>query len=541
MAMFDWRKKPEHPMHSPEAAASQLADLPTGDARKALEEVNEWIASVKDAPGFKPEVRVAVLEVLDQTGSRHFERLLAEYLSAPQLYEAKCQIRWAKLLAFRSQLLEGYLASAAELAPLVGKSPPLNELFVTVLCRASRAAGDVAKTRHIAYQPVDNSVWERLFNIHRLADACRLAAASVQAYKTDTRSSTPTQELLKVLMLEMASLGNLAPEHVELASRITARVASSFAMAPQAGPGLPFCADVDQPKPPMECAFVSDAPGTTRWFGAGTALARLNEMIKHNDSNALPTDRRFGKEFSDWDKVSVLKHLLLQWSDRRPRRRSERKPASGELTVLHGYDAVRTAVPQTGTAESGHIAEVMKEKKLELTIAAQSVDQVPETWTLKDSDQHGIGAELAPTPELWVKVGKICAVKPPGSETWWAGVVRRLDAGNRASLRVGIEVLSRRPRGLWLKFVGEGHTAAANWETSSGSFSYEYRNVVLLFPEGARSLNEATVLMNPEGFIAESVCEALMGEKSRLLRLKQPVATGDDFVIASCVWLDSSK
>ena len=120
-------------------------------------------------------------------------------------------------------------------------------------------------------------------------------------------------------------------------------------------------------------------------------------------------------------------------------------------------------------------------------------------------------------------------------------MVRRLDAGNRAALRVGIEVLSRRPRALWLKVVGEGQTAAANWETSSGSYSYEYLNVVLLFREGARSMNEATLLMNPEGFVTDAVCEALMGEKSRLLRLGKPLATGDDFVIASCTWMESAQ
>ncbi|HEX6827634.1 MAG TPA: hypothetical protein VF104_01510, partial [Burkholderiales bacterium] len=160
----------------------------------------------------------------------------------------------------------------------------------------------------------------------------------------------------------------------------------------------------------------------------------------------------------------------------------------------------------------------------------------PEAWTFRDVSASGIGADVTPAPNLWIKVGKVCALKVPSSSVWWAGVVRRLDASHRGALRVGIELLSRRPRALWLKFVGEGQTAAANWETSSGAFSYEYVNVVLLFPEKARSLNDALLLMSPENFIGGAMCEALMGEKSRLVRLGQPVTTGDDFVIAVCEW-----
>jgi hypothetical protein len=297
-----------------------------------------------------------------------------------------------------------------------------------------------------------------------------------------------------------------------------------------------FWADLAHPAAPADGTRTPPPPGAgVRWFGAGTALARLDEMIKHNDANALPTERRFGRDFSVWDKMTVLRHLLLYWGEARPSRRDPRAPGEGELQVLHGFSVTRKVVPQTDTSESAAIADTLKERK-NLSLAAEEVDQVPEAWAFRDVSPSGVGADVTPGPQLWIKIGKVCALKAPASSAWWVGVVRRLDASNRSALRVGIELLTRHPRALWLKFVGEGQTAAANWETSSGAYTYEYVNVVMLFPEKARSLNDALLLMSPENYIGGAMCEALMGEKSRLVRLGQPVATGDDFVIAACEW-----
>ncbi|HEX6828390.1 MAG TPA: hypothetical protein VF104_05370, partial [Burkholderiales bacterium] len=81
--MFDWLKKSEHPMATPEAAAKHLAELPAGDPGKSLEEIGAWLTSLREADGFKAEARAAVLGVLDETGQQHHERLLADYLAAP--------------------------------------------------------------------------------------------------------------------------------------------------------------------------------------------------------------------------------------------------------------------------------------------------------------------------------------------------------------------------------------------------------------------------------------------------------------------------
>lgn len=535
-AMFDWRKKPDHPMNSPEAVAKQLAELPANDPAKALEEINGWVVSVAETEGFKPELRAGVLEALDEAGQRHHDSLLADYLASPQIYDFKIQARWQKIYAFWHQLLDAYVTAATELDVPAQKAGPARDALPLLLCRGLRAGAQVVKCRRLNYQTAEPGTWEKLSRLYALAERAQVTAAEVRAYKSEPLPTTPAGEFTRALMLEFGSLAELAPEHVELAFRVAARVASSFAIAAQPAPGLRFCVDVALGTPPVECARFKPGPGgSPRYFGPGTALARLDEMIKHNDEHVLPTERRFGRDFSVWDKMTVLRHLLAQWNDRRPMRREERSPAEGELPVHYGFNAIRIVVPQTDTAQMEAIAETMKEKG-SLAIAAETLDREPESWALKDLSPSGIAADAPARSDLWIKVGKLCAVKPPSAKVWWVGVVRRLDATSRSALRVGIELLTRRPHAVWLKFVGEGQTAAANWETSSGSYSYDYVHAVLLFPEGARSLNDANLLLSPENFIGGAVCEALMGEKSRMLKLGQPIATGDDFVIASCEW-----
>lgn len=539
--MFDWLKKPDHPMATPEAAMQELADLPEDDPAKALDDVCAWLTSLKEAEGFRPEVRAAVLGVVDEAGQPHHERLLAEYLAAHQLYETKSQIRQQKLLAFWNRLLDAYEASATELEPHAAKAGAAQEAFDQTVCRALRAAGQLAKTRRLAYQSVESALWERLCRLYLLAERHGRQGTELRAFRAEPLSTRIEAEALRALALETGAPEKLAPEHVELAYRIVARVGNSLAMADGQGPGLRFWVDLAHPAAPADGARQPPAPGAgVRWFGPGTSLARLDEMVKHNDANALPTERRFGRDFSVWDKMTVLRHLLLYWGEDRPERLEPRSRAEGELQVLHGFSATRKAVPQTDNSEAGAIAETLKGKK-NLALAAEEVDQAPEAWAFRDVSASGvgadvIGAEVKPAPNLWIKVGKVCALKAPASPTWWVGVVRFLDASNRGALRVGVELLTRHPRALWLKFVGEGQTAAANWETSSGAYTYEYVNVVMLFPEKARSLNDALLLMSPENFIGGAMCEALMGEKSRLVRLGPPVATGDDFVIAACEW-----
>lgn len=80
-------EKPDHPMPDMKEARKLLADLPKDNAFKALEETTFWLASIKDAHGFRPKVRAGIVMLLDETGQPLEAELLHQYLSEPHLQD----------------------------------------------------------------------------------------------------------------------------------------------------------------------------------------------------------------------------------------------------------------------------------------------------------------------------------------------------------------------------------------------------------------------------------------------------------------------
>jgi hypothetical protein len=120
---------------------------------------------------------------------------------------------------------------------------------------------------------------------------------------------------------------------------------------------------------------------------------------------------------------------------------------------------------------------------------------------------------------------------------WWVGVIRRLDAAGGARVLAGIQVLTKTPYSLWLKKVGLEGGLASNWATSSGSMRYDYVDAVLLVPESEALAADPVLVMRPEDYKPNMVCEALIGDRSRLVKFHSAVETGDDFAIVACKWV----
>lgn len=86
--------KPDHPMFDAKEARMLLAELPKSDPLRELEEITSWLDSVKDAPGFRPEVRAEIIMLLDEAGQPLYAELLHLYLGAPHLQDFKGKHLW---------------------------------------------------------------------------------------------------------------------------------------------------------------------------------------------------------------------------------------------------------------------------------------------------------------------------------------------------------------------------------------------------------------------------------------------------------------
>lgn len=529
--------KPDHPMHSVKAAEKILSELATTDPGLALEEMCAWIDSVSQAPDFKPDIRSGVLQLLDDFGRKLQDRMIELYLGGARIHDLKSRERCQKAYDFCAGLSNAYVECLVNDLKLEdGKRSGSEDAAAELICRGLRAVGSLERVRHLSYQLVDREVWVRLFRLFRMAETAGIEGHSVRFSKTDVQTTTAVTELLRPLMLEVAAPESLAPAHVELAARTIGAIAGSFVIGKAPSPALPFCIDLTKPARPTQTGDKSPAGASMRFFGPGDAIARLEELIKFDDAGHVPGERKAGHEYTPWDRATVLRHLKRYWGEHRPSRGTGRTRAQGELAVLHSLDAIRTVVAQIGTDQMGVISETFSERKQELRLVPENVDVTPEIWLEKDLSDSGLGAEVPPQRGGWVKIGRLCAVKRSDSDHWWVGVIRRLDAASGARVLTGIQVLSKTPFSMWLKMVGkEGHVAS-NWATSSGSHRYDYVDAVLLVPEHEAVAKDPMLVMKPQDFKPDMMCEALIGDKPRLIKFGAAVDSGDDFVIVACQW-----
>ncbi|MBI2753739.1 MAG: hypothetical protein HYX46_09550, partial [Betaproteobacteria bacterium] len=154
--------KPDHPLYSAKEAERILAELPDADPGKALDEVTGWIESVSQAPDFKPDVRIAVLQLLDDFGHTQQYKLIEQYLGAARIHDMKSRERCQKAYEFWSALSEAYLACLASDLKIEGASRPgATDEVAVLISRGLRAVAEQERVRHLSYRPVDKEVWVR--------------------------------------------------------------------------------------------------------------------------------------------------------------------------------------------------------------------------------------------------------------------------------------------------------------------------------------------------------------------------------------------
>ena len=191
-----------------------------------------------------------------------------------------------------------------------------------------------------------------------------------------------------------------------------------------------------------------------------------------------------------------------------------------------------------GDAHRTGSADDADEQERRIGLAAdEEIDYTAEVWTVTDISLDEIGIKLSKSAGAWVKVGDLCGIKTQNNPLWWVGAIRRVhtDAENNVHLVIGI--VAKKPLSIWLRALGKGAEKASNWETSSGSFKYTYLPAILL-PDAHNSYLNATMLMESGAFVPGNYYQALMGEKSRELKLVKLLAEGEDYEQVGFEWLE---
>jgi len=539
--IFD--KKPDHPMFNMEEARKILAELPKDNVFKALDEITSWLNSIKDTPGFHLETRVEIIMLLDETGQPLHAELLRLYIGEPHLQDFKGMHLWQGIHGFMRTLAEAYNVCVNEYRQVEKKSWAITEIMPVICVRLLRAAAEQMKLELMRYVEVEQLVWDQLCSCYSFAEASQFADSMVHAYPKHVIHTNPQRELLRAMMLYVTSPGTLAPDQIEVGFRIAGRLASFFDFKEAIDPDCAYCFDLAKPGAPGRADVDLQMTPTTRFFCAVRAVPKLIDIINQHEHGLIQQEQRFGSEFTPAGKLTVLKHLQLYWGKNQPHRHQERRGISTAIDVVHSFRTVSQLVTRIDPGRVANLSDkdaaTLKERSGINLIADNDINYTTETWAVADVSTDGVGVILSKGSGVWVKIGDICALKAQNNPLWWVGMIRRLHTDSKERVHVGIEILAKKPMSVWLRVLGKGAEKVSNWESSSGSFDYDYLPVILL-PDANNSYTNATMLMESGSYVLDNIYDVMMGEKSRDIKLTGLLAEGEDYEQVSFQWLISA-
>lgn len=531
-------------MSSVAEAKKLLAELPKDNALKALEEVASWLTSITDTPDFRAEVRTSLIMLLDETGQPFHSELLKSYLAAPHLQDFQGMHLWQEMHKFAKELARACEECIAAYLREETKPYELQEKLPLLCVRLLRAAAEQMKLELMRYIDVEHTVWERMFHCYSLAETSQYADTMLFAYPGYAIHTSPKHEFVRALVHYESSPATLAPDQIEVSFRIAGRMVSHFDLATAPDANSEYCIDLAQPHAPRVLNDAVIPTPTMRYFSALRALPKVNEIIRQHDHSSIGEERRFGSEFTPQGKLTVLKHLQVYWDMNHPHRQMERRGISSNIEVVHSFRIISKLVTHVDLDQVAGLSEAdatALNARSKLTILGEGkVEYKSEIWTVVDMSIGGLGGMIPKTAGAWVKIGDLCGIKAHNAQNWWIGVIRRLHTDHQGILHVGIEIIAKKSLSVWLRVLGKGVERVSNWETSSGSFQYDYYPSILL-PDAHNSYQNATLLLESGSYVPGKIYEVMLGEKSREIELTGLLAEGEDYEWVSFRWLIASS
>lgn len=542
--MLDWLKgfggKPDHPMRDAEAAKELIASLPQGVSLENLEQLSHWTGSVTETPGFACNDRLAVMCLLDQAGAAHAEPLFNRFFAKIHAQDRTTRKIWDELCEYWGRLSAGYARCVADFEHGEKGAKSVEGQMPLALARSLRAASVHFKLRYLRYLGVEAKAWAPLYHLHAFAELKQFDHVPVVAYAREVHT-TALAELQKILLLYLAAPHEFPPGQLELAFRILGRFAISAEWSSVPQDACNFVIDMGGSGPPSQVRAKDAASTNRRFLGGGQALVKLDELRVLCEKNMLSEEMRFGQQYSPAQIITVIKHLVICLGAQPPQRRYERTKAAARLSVLHGLKPISQRVTKIELGSGISLGEDMDVKAKTANImklVAEELESTPETWTQTDRSEWGLGAEIPPELGKWAEPGKLCGIQPHGEKNWWVGIIRRMDAAR--GLRCGIRIFSKRPVSVWLRVLGAGEHLAANWESSTGSFDFTYLRAVML-PDAMKSHDHPVMILESASYVPGQMCEVMMGEQSRHIRLVEFLEEGEDYMRAAFEWLQPGK
>lgn len=522
--MLDWLKNGEDghsdpSMRTPASAAKTLAAMREAAPAAALEELAAWIE--RGLPNRDAKARSEVLSQIHASGSAHVGALLAQLLGKPAGGGRNVDpSSWDALTRYLLILAHAFYGSARSPLKDPGSTQGLRLVAAADAARCIHACRTLAKACLMRYLSVPAKLWRMAYAVYDKAEKAACAATPVRILSSSTSTTTVTQELLRLLMLQSCAPEMMAPRQIEIADRVIEQFGQDFTLRPPGVADNTFCFDPSNELPPYRAAAgQSGAASTLRYFGAGAGFGGLERLHKQLAAAKVEDIKAFGKDIDPYTQLSATRHLLAFWGPTRPYTPPARSPATGTLRVIQGYSQVWQELSRGRSVTT----------ELTLVEDGDSPAGAPETWTLSDTGGNELGAEISPASRERVRCGDLVAVSMAGSDKYWVGVIRAMHARRDGCLHATIAILSRDPVATELRTLYAHHEDNAFSAEAAREFAFNRARAIVL-DDGSAASQTPNLLLPADSWKEGRLYEAALNGSTRHLRGVQLLRRGDDYV-----------
>lgn len=195
-----FERKSGHPLADPKSAAELMANLPRQDGLRALQELTDWLDSVRRDDGFRLDERFAAIRLLDEHARPHKRKLTREFYSSPSLSGFRQNRLWTSLHDFVTQLAGSYGEVLAGCRNGDKGVAALKQQRPLLAARSVHAARGRLKCAVAHYAEATDDVWRLLAQGYALAENGGYLDEAVTLYPGMRRESSVHDEFAGSLL-----------------------------------------------------------------------------------------------------------------------------------------------------------------------------------------------------------------------------------------------------------------------------------------------------------------------------------------------------
>jgi hypothetical protein len=482
-----WSGAPDHPLATLADAEKMIAGLSPTDPAAALGELTAWVKSMNESDAFTPERRTRILFLLDEAARRLWRALGQAYLAPdqrPLKKDGDANILRA-MFDSASELTNGFgiaLDAAGDDSP-VWLEKNVSRIFV----RNMRWLGRRLALAYMLHLGVSGALWERMHRLYGLAERRKVARTPIDVFEGNRQPSSVRQEYVRALLLELALPEGMTGRQIELAYRVTGRVAQHVKLEEQATSSTPFGFVPAGDSRPMPAARLSAHPAPAPLFvDTSLALPKLRAGLERDmGRDPADADTLYSSEFTLGERFAMMNRLLDHWGMDPPRRRAKRVSLASPARIIHGYDKVVEVLPAPAQGPEERKRRPDLQLKLDdttLTLSRAKLRAAARIGPARviDASNGGLGLALRRGDARWAAHDALVAVLIEPGKDWVVGVVRRIFSIDD-EVRLGVQVLSTTPHVLALG--ADVAMRESVWEEAvkhESSFGERYRKGIWL-------------------------------------------------------------